>query len=208
MLPHTLMVTDRENKYLGALPLHAILLADPDSTVGEHMVEVEGIPTDTPAHEVAKLFKQRDLFSAPVIDENARLLGRITVDDVVDVIKEEADHTLRSMGGVADEDIFTPVLWSARRRVTWLCINLVTATPAALVTLIAVAGFDQLELGLIFGPAMALNLVAAALMGALIPVYLKNMGIDPAVTGGMLLTTVTDAVGFFTFLGPASQLLL
>jgi magnesium transporter len=276
----TLMVTDRENKYLGALPLHAILLADPDSTVGEHMVEVEGIPADTPAHEVAKLFEQRDLFSAPVIDANVRLLGRITVDDVVDVIQEEADHTLRSMGGVADEDIFTPALWSVRRRVTWLGINLVTATLAALVvgrfqetiaqlvtlavlmpivanmggvagsqtltitirgialgqlgrsnlrylllkeigvallngaalatlvTLIAVTGFDQLKLGLIFGLAMALNLMAAALMGALIPIFLKNMGIDPAVAGGMLLTTVTDAVGFFTFLGLASLLLI
>jgi magnesium transporter len=276
----TLMVTDRENKYLGVLPLHALLLGDPGSTVGEHMVEVEGIPADTPAHEVTKLFEQRDLFSAPVIDENDRLLGRITVDDVVDVIQEEADHTLRSLGGVADEDIFTPPLWSARRRVTWLGINLVTATLAALVvgrfqetiaqlvtlavlmpivanmggvagsqtltitirgialgqlgrsnlrylllkeigvallngaalaalvTVIAVAGFDQLELGLIFGLAMALNLVAAALMGALIPILLKNMGIDPAVAGGMLLTTVTDAVGFFTFLGLASLLLI
>ncbi len=275
-----LMVVDRENKYLGVLSLADLLIRDPDASVGEVMTMETGIPARTPANDVAKLFEQRDLVSAAVVDENNRLLGRITVDDVVDVIQEEADYTLRSLGGLADEDMFTPVLWSVRRRVAWLCINLVTASLAAavvgrfqetiaqlvilavlmpivanmggvagsqtltitirgialgqlgkantrslllkeisvallngfilaaVVTLIAILWFEEPQLGLIVGLAMVLNLFTASLSGTLIPLILKHFGIDPAVAGGMLLTTVTDAVGFFTFLGLASLMLL
>ncbi|MBI4005027.1 MAG: magnesium transporter [Gammaproteobacteria bacterium] len=275
-----LMVVDRENNYLGILALANVLIKDPESSVGENMTGETGIPAQTPANEVAKIFEQRDLVSAAVVDEKNILLGRITVDDVVDVIQEEADYTLRSMAGVTDEDMFTPVLWSVRRRVAWLCINLATASLAAwvvgrfqetiaqlvilavlmpivanmggvagsqtltitirgialgqlsksntrslllkeigvallnglvlaaVVTLIAIAGFDQPKLGLIVGLAMVLNLFTASLAGTLIPLGLKHFGIDPAVAGGMLLTTVTDAVGFFTFLGLATLLLV
>lgn len=275
-----LMVVDRENKFLGILPLADMLIRDPENSVGEIMTVATGIQAHIPSIEVAKTFEQRDLVSAAVVDEDNKLLGRITVDDVVDVIQEEADYTLRSMAGVGDEDMFTSVLWSVRRRVAWLCINLATASLAAsvvgrfqetiaqlvtlavlmpivanmggvagsqtltiairgialgqlsksntrsllfkeigvalingmilavVVTLIALAWFHQPKLGLIVGLAIVLNLFTASLAGTLIPLGLKRLGIDPAVAGGMLLTTVTDAVGFFSFLGLATLLLV
>ena len=98
---------------------------------GEHMIEGVGIPADTPAEEVARLFEQRDLISAAVLDEDEKLLGRITVDDVVDVIQEQAEHTMRSMAGLGDDDIFASVLTSTRRRAVWLGISLVSVFLAA-----------------------------------------------------------------------------
>ena len=275
-----LMVVDRENHYLGVLPLADILTKKPDTSVGESMIEETGITADTPEQEVARIFEQRDWFSAGVVDEQGKLLGRITVDDVVDVIQEEAEQTVRSMAGLGDDDMFAPVLISARRRSVWLGINLLTAFLASwvigrfsgaieqlvalavlmpivasmggvagsqtltiairgialgqisktnartlmikeiavgifngliwavVVALIASVWFDNTPLGLIIGLAMIINLVIAAFAGALIPMTLKRFGVDPAIAGGVLLTTVTDVVGFMTFLGLATLFLI
>src|SRR3990172_7176257 len=276
----SLMVVDRENKYIGVLALTDILSKDPEATVGEVMTAKTGIPALTPAIDVARIFEQRDLLSAAVVNEDNMLLGRITVDDVVDVIQEEAEHTVRSMAGLGIDDMFAPVITSARRRAIWLGINLVTAFLAAwvigqfeetiqqlvalavlmpivagmggiagnqtltiavrgialgqigrsnarallfkelavgflnclvwspIVILIVVFWFDDWPLGIIIGLAMIVNLIIAALAGAVIPLGLKRFGIDPAIAGGGLLTTVTDVVGFTTFLGLATLFLL
>lgn len=128
-----LFVVNRHDQYLGGIDLTTLLTEDPDRTVGEVMDStVEGIAPETPAHEVAKLFEDRDLVSAAVVSANGRLLGRITIDDVVDVIREEADHSVMSMAGLGeDEDMFAGVIRSARRRAVWLGANLATAFLAA-----------------------------------------------------------------------------
>ena len=223
---------------------------------------------------------QRDLVSAAVVDGGGMLLGRITVDDVVDVIQEEAEYAVRVMAGLGEDDMFAPVITSTKRRALWLGINLATAFLASwvigrfeetiqqLVTLailmpivagmggiagsqtltIAIRGialgqinrsnakllmykecavgilngimwacvvsvivilwFQNLPLGIIIGLAMIINLIIAALAGALIPLGLKHFHIDPAIAGGVLLTTITDVVGFMTFLGLATIFLL
>ena len=102
-----LFVVNRHDKYLGGLDLTRMLTEDPERTVGEIMSSLEGIAPETPAREVAKLFEDRDLVSAPVVSRDGKLLGRITIDDVVDVIREEADHSVMSMAGLTeDEDMF------------------------------------------------------------------------------------------------------
>ena len=265
-----LMVVDRENTCLGVLPLTDILTRKSDATVGEYLVTEFMITADTSAREVAKIFEQRDLFSAAVVDAEGKLLGRITVDDVVDVIQEQARATVLSMAGLRDEDIFAPVLTSAKRRAVWLGINLLTALLASwvigrfeetiqelvalaiLMPIVAsmggVAGiqtltlsirglavgqinkrnartlmnkeiaaiwacvvgavsiywFDNYSLGIIIGLAMLINLSVAALAGSMIPIVLNRLGVDPAIAGSVLLTTVTDVVGFMTFLGLAT----
>jgi len=277
---NNLMVVDRDNHYLGVLALTELLVRGPETSVGEWMEEESYLSASTPKGEVAKLFEQRDLLSAAVVDEENHLLGRITVDDVVDVIQEEAEHVVRSMAGLGDDDMFAPVIASTKRRAVWLGINLLTAFLAAwvigrfedtiqeLVALavlmpivagmggiagsqtltIAIRGialgqivktnikpliikeltvgilngiiwscvvagivvlwFDNSELGLIIGLAMIINLIVAALAGASIPMILKRYGIDPAIAGGVILTTVTDVVGFMTFLGLATIFLI
>lgn len=128
-----LFVVNRQDKYLGSLDITQLLIADVERTVGDVMeAESEGIAPETPAHEVAKLFAERDLVSAAVVDADGKLLGRITVDDVVDVIREEADHSVMSMAGLHEElDMFASVRASARSRALWLGVNLATAFVAA-----------------------------------------------------------------------------
>ena len=244
------------------------------------MKEDDGIAALAQAHDVAKLFEQRDLISAAVVDDEGKLLGRITIDDVVDVIQDEAGQTVLSMAGLGEDDMFGPVLASTRRRAVWLGINLLTALLASwvigrfedtirqlvalavlmpivasmggiagsqtltisirglalgqlskanarslmlkegtigilngliwacVVSAIAVLWFKDISLGIIIGLAMAINLIIAAISGALIPVALKQLGIDPAIAGGVVLTTVTDVVGFMTFLGLATLFLV
>jgi magnesium transporter len=275
-----LMVVDRDNLYLGVLPLADILTKKPDASVGETMIKEAGITADTAEHEVARIFEQRDWFSAGVVNHRGELLGRITVDDVVDVIQDEAEHTVRSMAGLGDDDMFAPVFTSAKRRAIWLGINLLTAFLASwvigrfsdtiehLVALavlmpivasmggvagsqtltIAIRGialgqisksnsrilmmkevavgifngfiwatvvavvvsvwFDDTSIGFIIGLAMIINLIVAAFAGALIPMTLNRFGVDPAIAGGVILTTVTDVVGFMTFLGLATLFLV
>ncbi len=275
-----LMVVDRENLYLGTLSVISILVGDPEEFVGNIMKEETGISADLSANEVAKMFEQRDLVSAAVINGEGMLLGRITIDDVVDVIQDEAEQTVRSMAGLGEDDMFAPIFTSTRRRAVWLGINLVTAFLGAwvigrfedtiqqlvalavlmpivagmggvagsqtltiairgialgqlgktnaralmlkeiavgllnglmwacVVSVIVILWFGDTSLGFIIALAMIVNLLVAALAGAVIPLGLKRYGIDPAIAGGVLLTTVTDVVGFMTFLGLASIFLV
>ncbi len=277
-----LMVVDREDTFLGLLPIGDLLTSDPALTVAEVMThEARSIPATMPVSEVASLFEHRDLISAPVVDEEGKLVGRITIDDVVDVIRDEAEHSIMSMAGLDEEDdIFAPVVTSSRRRGVWLGINLATAFLASwviglfeatiqqvvalavlmpvvasmggiagsqtltlvirgmalghigsanakrillkelavgalngllwalVVAAVAVFWFDDFAIGAIIAIAMLINLVVAALAGAVIPLAMRRMGIDPALSASVVLTTVTDVVGFFVFLGLASALLI
>ena len=278
----SLIVVDRDNHYQGMLPFVTILTSNPEEKVSDVMdTEIEAVPTDMPANEVAKLFEQRDLYSVAVIDEEKAPLGRITIDDVVDVIRDQGDHSLMSMAGLdEDDDMFAPVMVSAQRRALWLGINLATAFLAAwvigrfaatieqmvalavlmpivasmggiagsqtltivirglavgqlgpansralllkevavglfngviwatVVGLIAGLWFNNQALGLVIATAMIVNLFVAAFFGALIPLWLKKKEIDPALAGGVILTTVTDVIGFLVFLGLASLFLV
>lgn len=274
----TLFVVSRKDSYIGVLPLTRLLTADPGVLVREIMqTDVEPIPADMPDESVARLFEQLDLISAPVVNEEGRLLGRITIDDVVDVIREDADHSLMSMAGLDDdEDTFAPIMKTTRRRAVWLGINLITAFAASaviglfeatidkvvalavlmpivasmggiagsqtltlvirgqalghiersnigwlfnrelvvgllngmlwalVVAVVAVLWFQDMTVGIVIAMALVINLIAGAMAGTLLPTILKSMGIDPALAGGVLLTTITDVVGFFAFLGLAT----
>lgn len=273
-----LIVVNRADRYIGLLPLRTLLVSDPATTVRDSMVtDVEPILVDTPDTEVARLFERNDWVSAPVVDHNGKLLGRITIDDVVDVIREDADRSLMSMAGLdEDADTFAPITRAVPRRAIWLGINLLTAFIAASVinlfqdtiekvvalavlmpivasmggvagtqtltlvvrgiamgqvvksnqswlinrelmvgllngilwaTVVAIAAslwFNDWNIGLIIAAAMVINLVTAALMGAVLPIVMTRMKIDPALAGGVVLTTFTDVVGFFSFLGLAT----
>ena len=124
-----LFVVTRLDRYLGAVDITRLLTSDPELTVGEVMdAHVESITPETIVNEVARMFQARDLVSAPVVDGNGKLLGRITVDDVVDVIRELADHSVKSLANLQDEeDLFSGIIPSTRRRAVWLGINLLTA---------------------------------------------------------------------------------
>ncbi len=277
-----LFVVNRDGFYLGALALSRLLTHDPDESVAEVMsLDIQPIPADWSEREVANRFEQHDLLSAPVVDAQGRLLGRITIDDVVDVIREEGEHQFMGRAGLSeDEDMFAPVLISARRRALWLGINLLTAFLASwvirqfestidqivalavlmpivasmggiagtqtltlairgialgqlssnnsrwlmikelavgaingaiwavVVGVIAGAWFQDTHIALLIAAAITINLIFAALAGAALPLLLQKLGIDPALAGGVLLTTVTDVVGFLAFLGLATLFLL
>lgn len=271
----SLMVVDRDNHYQGMLALGRLVTERPESTVEAVMDgDIAGIPASTNSEEVAKRFEQRDLFSAPVVDDEGRLLGRITVDDVLDVIRDRGDHSLMGLAGLDEhDDTFASVASTARRRTLWLGVNLATALLASwviglfegtirqvvalavlmpvvasmggiagsqtltvmirgmalgqvgrrnarwllvkevlaglinglfwAVVLGVIAGlwFSDGALGLIIATALVLNQVVAAFAGASIPLLLRRLSIDPAVAGGVVLTTVTDVIGFLSFLG-------
>ena len=274
----SIYVVDHHDHYLGTLPLSRVVTRSRSFTVNQVMShQVEAINAFTDERDVALRFEKHDLISAPVIDKDNRLLGRITIDDVVDVIRDEAEHTMLSMAGLSeDEDTFAPIGKSIHRRSLWLGVNLITAFLAAWViglfgatiekqvalailmpivasmggvagsqtltlvirsmaldqlndtnqrwllhkelavgagngviwaiaiALVTTLWFNSVELGLLIGVAIIINLIAAALAGVFIPVMLDRMGIDPALSGGVLLTTVTDVVGFVAFLGFAT----
>ena len=130
-----ILVVNRDDELLGILPLKEVLVSDPNTSVRDVMrKDLNAIPVDMEAAEVANLFEQHDWVSAPVVDNNGKLLGRITIDDVVDVIRDTAEHSLMSMAGLDEEDdTFAPILKTARRRALWLGVNLVTAVFASLV---------------------------------------------------------------------------
>jgi magnesium transporter len=277
-----LFVVDRDGRYLGSLKLAELLTGDPGSIVGGLMdTSAITIPVDMHESQVATEFEHHDLVTAPVLDVENHLLGVITIDDVVDVIRDEAEHTVLTMAGLDEEDdMFAPVVQSARRRWVWLGVNLVTAllaavvlyafeptldqivatavlfpivmsmggiagtqtltlmirgmatgqvsgrnTPALLrkellvgllngivfsivIAAIAMLWYGDIPLGLVMATAILLNLVAGALAGALVPVVLKRMSIDPALAGGVVLTTVTDVIGIVAFIGLATYILL
>jgi len=277
-----IFVVNRDNEYVGSLFLSRLLTHDPDALVSSIMsTNVLPIPAHTPSQQVVWEFENRDLLSAPVVDDEYRVVGRITVDDVVDVIRDEAEHSLMSAAGLDEEDdMFAPVFKSARRRALWLGVNLGTAFLAASVVdlfqstidkivllavlmpvvpsmggvagsqslviitraialgqidrtnaprilrkelavsllngagwSIVVATFTYLwfgdwRIGGVIGAAMIINLFTAAFSGFGIPLLLRQMRIDPAIAGGVVLTTVTDVVGYMTFLGLGATFLL
>jgi len=277
-----LFVVNRTGKYLGQLKLADLLTSEPTSLVSDLIDTLdEAIPVYMPARQVAIEFEHDDLISAPVIDPNGYLLGRITIDDIVDVIREEGEHMVLTAAGLDEEDdMFAPVMHSARRRWVWLGVNLITTLLAAVVlyafqptldelvelavlfpvvmsmggiagtqtltlmvrgmatgqvsarnsmailrkelavgilngilfsiiiAAIAYLWYGNAGLGVVMAIAITVNLVAGALAGALIPVFLKRMSIDPALAGGVVLTTVTDVIGILAFVGLASYLLV
>jgi magnesium transporter len=278
----SLIVTTRKNTYVGILPLATLLTSALDLTVGEVMKrDTEVVNANMKDVEVAKIFQAHDLVSAPVVDDNMKLLGRITVDDVVDVIRDEAEHSVLSMAGLnEEEDLFAPVVPSARRRAIWLGFNLLTAFMASWVVsnfedtlekvvaiavlmnvvasmggiagtqtltlvirgialgqvsrsnqrwllskeiivglfngfgwafvfaVIAVFWFGKIEIGMVIAAATVINLVAAAATGVMLPLVMRKLNIDPALAGSVVLTTVTDIVGLFSFLGLATLFLV
>ncbi|UXD86400.1 magnesium transporter [Thalassolituus hydrocarboniclasticus] len=273
-----LLVVNRQNEFIGTLAISKLLVSDPQQTVREVMsTDARVIQATQHESEVAKLFERHDLVSAPVVDAAGMLLGRITIDDVVDVIRETADHSLMSMAGLDDEeDTFAPTLKTSRRRAVWLGINLLTALAASaviglfdktieqvvalavlmpivasmggiagsqvltlvirgqalghlsgsnfrwlfnreimvaaingvlwavVIALITYAWFRDPAIALIIGAAIIINLMVAAMAGASLPLLLKARGIDPALAGSVVLTTVTDVIGFLSFLGLAT----
>ncbi len=273
-----LPVVSRSGIVVGILPINKLLVSDPTATVRDTMdTDVFTITADMPEMEVARLFERHDLVSTPVVDEEGRLLGRITIDDVVDVIRDEAEHSLMGMAGLdEDEDTFAPIIKTAKRRSVWLFVNLLTALLASyviglfettidkvvalailmpivasmggvagsqtltliirgtalghiqdsntrwlirrelivglisgllwasVVALIAVWWFGETTIGIIIALAVVINLVVAALAGSLLPGLLHRLNIDPAIAGSVLLTTITDVVGFMAFLGLAA----
>lgn len=277
-----LLVVSRKNEFIGSLPLSRLLVSDPQTTVREVMI-TDGRVIYAHQHDsdVAKLFERHDLISAPVLDENGVLLGRITIDDVVDVIRDEADHSLMSMAGLdEEEDTFAPAWKSSRRRLVWLGVNLLTAFTAAtvigffegtiqqvvalavlmpivasmggiagsqvltlvirgqalghisadnirwllrreffvacinglfLATIVCACTYAWLQdatISLVIGAAILINITVAMLAGAVVPILMKARGIDPALAGSVVLTTVSDVGGFLSFLGLATLFVL
>jgi magnesium transporter len=274
----SIFVVNRRDMFLGTLTLSKLLTSSPSTTVREIMnTNIQGIPATMDASHVSHLFERHDWVSAPVVNAEGHLLGRITIDDVVDVIIDDAEHSLLSLAGLSDEEeTFSSVRRSAPRRAVWLGINLFTAVLASavislfqgtieqvvalaiLMPIVAsmggVAGsqtltvvirgmalgqinrnnlrwlvnkevltgalnamlwaavigtfaawwFEAPMIGVIIAAAMVINLLTAALAGALLPVFLKSIRIDPALAGSVMLTTVTDVIGFLSFLGLAT----
>jgi magnesium transporter len=274
-------VVDRKDHFIGAVSLASIVTAKPEVVVSNLInADVEAVPADMPEREVAQLFERFDWFSAPVIDDKNRLLGRITIDDVIDIIREDAEHSMMSMAGLDDEaDTFAPVFKSTQQRSIWLGVNLITALLAVAVSsmfegilsqlaILAIlnslvpsmggvagnqtltlvirgmalghvgdsnsrillykelaVGFlngiiwavliasvvaiwqQNLMLGGVIAFAMLMNMTAAGIAGVAIPLLLKRINIDPALAGSVILTTITDVVGIFAFLGTATLLL-
>jgi magnesium transporter len=277
-----LYVVSRRHQYLGRVSLAALLTHEAGTPINALIDDEQpAIPVDMSAEQVANQFSDRDWISAPVVDGNNILLGRITIDDVVDIIREQAEHQVMSAAGLdEDEDMFSPVWRAMRRSMVWLTINLGTAFLAASVVGRFEATIDQLvalavlmpivagmggnagtqvlalmvrgialgqvgshnlgvllwkevrvallngvALGAVLGAvvlawfgnpllsvviavAMTLNMLFAATAGVLVPLGLKRAGFDPALASSIFLTTVTDVMGFFTFLGLATLLLL
>ncbi|CAO3401543.1 Mg/Co/Ni transporter MgtE, CBS domain-containing [Azospirillum palustre] len=277
---YDIFIVDPMHRVVGAVPLSRLLRQRRAVRIADLVTgEVDAIPATMEREEVANLFRQYALVSAPVVDAAGRLIGVITVDDVVRIIDEEADDDLRKLSGSGDTGVFSGIGDIARSRVGWLTINLGTAFLASgvislfegtieqivalavlmpivasmggnagtqtlavvvralathdlssanamrvvgkellvglinggifavMVGLIALVWYGPL-IGVVIGLAMIINLVVAGLSGALIPLGLEKLGVDPAVSSAVFLTTVTDVVGFLAFLGLASVFLL
>ena len=129
-------VVDRNNRFIGSVSLTSIVTAKPEIIVSSLIdAEIEAVQAEISEQEVAQIFERHDWVSAPVINEEGHLLGRITIDDVIDIIREEAEHSMMSMAGLDDEaDTFAPVLKSTKQRSLWLGVNLITALAAVAVT--------------------------------------------------------------------------
>lgn len=277
-----LYVVSRRHQYLGRIAVAALLTNEPGTPINKLVDDEQpAIDVEESAGEVARKFSDHDWLSAPVVDDSNILLGRITIDDVVDIIREQAEHQALGAAGLdEDEDLFSPVWRAMRRRLIWLSINLATAFLAAsvvgefagtidklvalavlmpivagmggnagtqvlalmvrglalgqvgasnvrtllwkevrvallnglalgtLLAVIVMLWFNNIGLSLVIAIALTLNLLSAAAAGVLVPLTLKRFGFDPALASSIFLTTVTDVMGFFTFLGLATLLLL
>jgi len=270
-------VVDPTHRVLGSIDLSRLLRTKRHVGIDQIMsTERHLVLATSDQEEVARQFERYDLRSAPVVDENKRLVGVVTVDDVVEVIQDEAEEDIKALAGVGDEDVSDNVIDTVRSRITWLVVNLFTAmlastvirmfdatisqmiALAALMPIVASMGgnagtqtmtvtvralatsklgpvnairvvtrealvgllnglvlalivatvvfvwFGSGPLGLVIGAAMVVNLLAAALAGILVPMTLHRLGLDPAPASGVFVTTVTDVVGFFAFLGLAA----
>lgn len=275
-------LVDRQNRLTGVLPIERLITAPADDLALKHCIE-NPVTFDSLDDEeaVAKAFADYDLVSAAVVNEQQELLGRITIDDVVDVIRDNAEHDIMAAAGLQDEaDIFAPVTKTSANRAVWLGVNLLTALLgswvigqfegsiqqlvalavlmpivasmggnagtqtltvvirgmaigtisrgnrfnvlkkeamvgvlngllwALVIALIAGLWYQNMQLGLVIAAAMIANLFMGAIAGVCIPIVLDKMNIDPALAGGVALTTVTDVVGYFSVLGLATVLLL
>lgn len=278
---YDLFVVDPKHKCQGTVPISRVLRAKRAVTIAEVMeTDVRPIPFTMDQEEVAYLFRQYGLVSTPVVDDSGRVIGMITVDDIVHVIDEEAEDDLMKLAGLGESDLYGRVLATARSRATWLTVNLGTAVLASLVIglfeatlsqavalavlmpivasmggnagmqtltvavralamkdlsatnalrfigkeclvglsngllfavmtgLVAWLWFGRADIGVIIGLAMIVNMLVAGLSGTLIPLALEKLKIDPAVASAVFLTTITDVVGFFAFLGLAALFLL
>ncbi|NND00585.1 MAG: magnesium transporter [Gammaproteobacteria bacterium] len=275
-------LVDDNGHLTGIMPLGSLITSPAEDTALMHAVEQPVIfNCHDQEEDVAKAFADYDLVSAPVVDKDNRLIGRITIDDVVDVIREQAEHDIMAAAGLKEEaDIFAPVIQTSRNRALWLGVNLITALLgswvigqfegsiqelvalavlmpivasmggnagtqtltvvirgmstgtisagnvmnvlkketmvgilngllwAVVIALIAAGWYQNVHLGLVIACAMIANLIMGAVAGVLIPVLLEKANIDPALGGGVALTTVTDVVGYFSVLGLATMLLL
>ncbi len=272
-----LYVVDPRFKFLGAVYLDKLLRSKRPTKIGDIMGEVtHSVEATDDQEDVARLFERYNLLSVGVVDESGRLVGVITVDDIVDIIEEEADEDIKRLAGVGDEEISDSFLYSVRSRFVWLLVNLGTAVLASsviglfegsisdmvalavlmpivasmggnagtqtmtvavralatreietissgrfitreglvgftngilfagIVGTVATLWFGNGQLGVVIGVAMVVNMVAAGLAGILIPLALEKVGADPAIASSVFVTTVTDVVGFFAFLGLAS----
>lgn len=278
---YDIFIVDPRMRPVGGVPVSRVLRSRRQVAMRNlRLKELHPIPATMDQEEVAFLFRQYGLVSAPVVDEEGRIIGVITVDDVVDVIQEEAEEDILGLGGIHESDVYMPPLQRARRRVPWLLVNMITAIAAASVValfedsiarltalavlmpivagmggnaatqsltvtvraiatreltdanarimllrelltgllngsvfyivgfLTALLWFGDPWLATVFGAGMLANMVIAALGGALVPLVLRRLGLDPAVSSSIFVTTLTDMGGFFTFLGLATWLLL
>ena len=275
-----IFVVSRENVYLGSLPVSSLLVSDPTLNVRELMeTETKPLQVEWSDKDVSRLFEQNDWVSAPVVDEDTKLIGRITIDDVVDVIIEDADQNILGMAGI-EEDTFAAPARAARSRILWLSINLMTAFIASmtinlfkgtidqivylaiLMPIVASMGgvaatqtltimirgltlqqinfnnlnwlfkrevavsivngillsilvggitylwFKEIIISILISAAMIINLISAAIAGIFIPIILRKFNQDPAIAGSVVVTTITDVIGFFSFLGLATIFLI
>lgn len=276
-----IFVVTPANRIVGKIPLNRLVRAQrPVKLESLAIEETNSVPATMDQEEVAQLFRRENLISAPVIDLDGRMIGVITIDDVVDVIDEEAQEDMLKMGGVGQDDLYSAIFSTTFSRFRWLLVNLVTAILASVVisffdatieqivalailmpivasmggnagtqsftvvvralatrqlssanvwrivwketvvgTLngavfavmcgaVAAVWFGSIPLGIIMGAAMIINLFCAGFSGACIPMILNKMGSDPALSSAVFLTTITDVVGFFAFLGLAALFLV
>ena len=272
---NSIFVVDTKDRYQGTVLLSKLVTSNPQTQVKEILdKEAEAIDVSASEAEVAKVFTGLDMVTAAVVNDAGLLLGQITIDDVVDVIQEIADHDILSRAGLdEDDDMFAPVVSSSRRRAVWLGANLATGFLAAavvslfqptiekvvvlavlmpvvasmggiagsqtltlmirgialgrvqdsnqrwllrkelsvavlngiiwaaVVAVVTMLFFASWKVGVIIAASLAINLLAAALAGFSIPLILRRLNIDPALAGGVVLTTFTDVIGFVAFLG-------
>jgi len=277
----TIFLIDKDSHLTGVLPINKLITQSPSDPILNHIIKDPIIfNVFDEDDDVAKHFTDFNLVSAPVVDEKNKLLGRITVDDIVDVIIEDAEQEVFARAGLKqEEDIFAPVVTSAKNRGLWLGINLITALIgswvigqfegtiqqlvalavlmpivasmggnagtqtltivirglsngtiqkqnianllkkelmvgslngllwAVAIAIIASLWFNNVQLGLVIALAMLINIITSAMSGVILPIILEKMNIDPALAGGVALTTITDVVGYFSVLGIAAWLL-